>query len=206
MSAALRELRQALGEQRIGPLPSFSLLHAVKALAVLAEAGPIGRGALAKRLGLGEGAIRTLLSRLGGCGLIRASRKGCELAGKGRELWRAIRSKLANETPIGKTTASPCEHCFAILVRQAAEKVKLGVEQRDEAIKAGARGALTLVVKGGKLRMPGVSEDVSADFPDLFEAVMRSLAPSEGDAVVVAYADDPLAAEYGALAAALSLL
>ncbi|RLI07808.1 hypothetical protein DRO32_03320 [Candidatus Bathyarchaeota archaeon] len=65
---------------------------------------------------------------------------------------------------------------------------------------------MTLVVKGGKLRMPGVSEDVSADFPDLFEAVMRSLAPSEGDAVVVAYADDPLAAEYGALAAALSLL
>ena len=206
MSEAVSELKRILGVQRAGPLPSFSLLHAIKALAVLAESGPIGRATLSRRLGLGEGAVRTLLGKLAEHELVRSTRRGCELDERGRELWASLASKLAKRAKISGTPVLAHPHGFAILVKGAAEKVRLGVEQRDEAIRAGARGAVTLVLKDGKLRMPGVSDDVSHDYPDLFRAVMQELGPQEGDAVVIAYADEALAAEYGALAAALSLL
>jgi len=207
MAEALCRLRKALGEQRVGPLPSFSLLHAIKALDLLARAGPLGRAALARRLGIGEGAVRTLLNRLIKHGLVRTTRQGCELAERGRELWGELSSHMAKMAELGgPALPPPYTHGFAILVKRAAGKVRLGIEQRDEAIRAGARGAITLVLEGGRLRMPGVSEDVSADYPGLYRAVAESLRPDEGDVVIIAYAEDLLAAEYGALAAALSLL
>lgn len=146
------------------------------------------------------------MSRLVRANLIKVLRSGCILTEKGEGLWAELRSRLAGKARISGVGVPLGEHGFAILVRQGARRVRLGVEQRDEAIRAGAQGAIILVYQGGRLRMPGVSEDVSVDYPDLFGEVMSALGPREGDAVVIAYADDPLTAEYGALAAALSLL
>jgi len=51
-----------------------------------------------------------------------------------------------------------------------------------------------------------ISEDVSKDFPEAYRQVMETLRPQEGDAIVIGSADEPKKAEYGALAAAWTLL
>jgi len=204
MSSAIRVLEELVRPEAPGPFPCFSKLHVVKALASMARSGSIGRAGLAQVLGLGEGATRTLIGKLSKHGLVEVTRRGCSLTERGKALWKEICSKLPKMTEI-KAIPVPGKG-FAVLVRGEARNVRLGINQRDEAVRAGARGAMILVFEQGKLRMPGVSEDVSVDFPELFEEVMSVLEPKEGDVVVVAFADSDLIAEYGALAAALSFL
>ena len=158
---------------------------------------------MAREVGLGEGAIRTVLSRLSGAGLIEVSRRGCRLTEEGRALLASLRSRLVE---LGPMVVRPIPAVgFAYLVRGAADKVRLGVEQRDEAVRAGAEGAMTLVFREGKLVMPGVSEDVGRDYPELWER-LEEVGLGEGDVVVIAFAGDERRARYGALAAALTLL
>ena len=139
-------------------------------------------------------------------GLVQFSRSGCALTSKGRDLWNEINSKIATKAEINKTEVTVGSHNVAILVRGAGNRVTSGVEQRDAAIKAGALGATTLVVRGGRLVIPMISEDVSKDFPEAYRQVMETLRPQEGDAIVIGSADEPRKAEYGALAAAWTLL
>jgi len=205
MSTVEEKLRELAEGRAPGPPASFTKLHVLKAIWLLAEQGTIGRASLAQKLGLGEGVTRTLLKRLLRAGLVRTSRSGCEITEEGRALWEELRRKLARIASV-RWTGELGQYGVAVLVKGGASKVRLGVEQRDEAIRAGAKGALVLVLEGGRLRMPGVSEDIRVDYPELFEEITTSLEPEEGDAVVVAYADDAVSAEYGALAAALDLL
>ena len=75
------------------------------------------------------------------------------------------------------------------------------MEQRDAAFLAGARGATTLILKGGKLVMPSSDLDMGKEYPSMFEKISYSLKPKEGDAVVIGSADTLRTAEYGAIAA-----
>jgi hypothetical protein len=70
----------------------------------------------------------------------------------------------------------------------------------------GAKGATTLLFKEGKLTIPPDQRDVAEDFPKIHEELVGSLKPEENDAIVIGSADTLEKAEYGALAAALSLL
>ena len=52
------------------------------------------------------------------------------------------------------------KHNCAVLVKGMAHRIKMGCEQRDEAVRAGAVGATTLFVKDGQIVFPG-----DEDFP-----------------------------------------
>ncbi len=204
MSSVLEIIEGILGPQAPGPIPSFSKIHVIMVLDTLYRSGPMGRASLARAVGLGEGAIRTMLGRLSSAGLVEVSRRGCRLTEEGLELWRSLSSRLVR---LGEVERAPVgARGFAYLVREGAGRVRLGVEQRDEAVRAGADGAITLVVREGKLVMPGISDDVDSDYPEFSEELRALARPAEGDAIVIAFAGDARLAEYGALAAALSLL
>jgi len=207
MPTTVKEVLEKLsGGRAPGPLPTFNVLHAVKTLEILAREGIVGRFKLSQELDIGEGSVRTLLKRMKEAGLVQFSRSGCALTSKGRDLWNEINSKIATKAEINKTEVTVGSHNVAILVRGAGNRVTSGIEQRDAAIKAGALGATTLVVRGGRLVIPMISEDVSKDFPEAYRQVMETLRPQEGDAIVIGSADEPRKAEYGALAAAWTLL
>jgi hypothetical protein len=70
---------------------------------------------------------------------------------------------------------------------------------------AGAKNATTMVLKGGKLAIPSVTKDLVKDFPRAANQ-MKILQAKEMDVIVIVGADSIEKAEYGALAAAWTLL
>jgi len=207
MSTQLKKLLEDIcGIRAPGPLPTFTVLHVVKALEVIARDGSVGRFRLSQELGVGEGVVRTLLKRMKDAGIVRSARSGCILTQNGVKLWEELRSKLARKVELGRSEISLGEYNVAILVKGSGSKVSAGLEQRDAAVKAGALGAVTIVMREGKLQIPMISDDASKDFPRVYQQVVKALQPQEGDVIVVGSANEKLAAEYGALAAAWTLL
>jgi hypothetical protein len=89
----------------------------------------------------------------------------------------------------------------------SARNLKAGLEQRDAAVKVGAAGASTYIMKSGKFAIPGGSSDCEKDFPSKVWSVLRQqLSPKSGDAVILCGARDETTAKLGALSAALTLV
>lgn len=189
-----------------GPAPSFSAFDVVKVLRAIAEEGAIGRGKISEKSGLGEGAVRTLLRRLSKAGLVSTSRSGCSLTTKGENLWRKISETIPHLSEIDKNELTFAEHNFVIQVRGAGKKVRKGLEQRDAAVRAGAKGAVTIVYRNKKLALPGLTDDISHSFPKAYRQIMNLMNLKENDVVIIACADTIENAEYGALAAAWTLI
>ena len=193
------------GEKAPGPSPSFSAVHVIKALELIAEK-PIGRNKLSKELFLGEGATRTLIDRLKDYSLISVDRAGCVFSKKGEKLWATTREVLPRKIVLEKSGLTLAAFNVAMLVKGHGDKVKFGMEQRDAALMTGAKGATTLLFKEGKLVFPPENRDVAQDFPKVVKRIVDSLKPKENDVVIIGSADTMEKAEYGALAAALSLI
>jgi len=199
-----RSLEKLTREKAPGPNPSFSSFHFLLALELIAKK-PIGRNKMAHELGIGEGATRTLIGRLKEEDLASISKAGCALTKKGMELWKEYTSNI-KKARIEKNELTFAECSFAVLVKRSGHKVRTGMEQRDAAIVAGARGATTILFKKGLLVFPAVKRNMKKDFPKASDQIMGLLKPQEDDTIIVVSSDDPAKAEHGALAAAWTLI
>jgi len=181
-----------------GPLPRFTEIHAQMALKLIEKYGRIGRKRLVEKLGVGEGSMRTILEKLCKQGLITSSRGGHSLTGKGKKFLYTLPNFVqvdAGDLTVGKFDV-------ATVVSGASGKVKNGVEQRDEAMKAGADGATILIFRRGKLQFPGESMKVQEK---LSRRLVAALRPRNGDVVIIGTGKDAAKAEAGARAAAQTL-
>jgi predicted transcriptional regulator len=199
-------LESLLKEKAPGPYPSFSILHILKALELITKTQQLGRGKLSEELKIGEGATRTLIERLKDADLVSASRKGCTLTAKGEKVWSEFQSTFPQKIKLKKNELSSAECNVAVQVSGGGKRVRAGLEQRDAAMIAGARGAITIVSRNQKLFIPTISEDLARDFPGVFGQITEILKLKENDAVVIGNADNWNQAEYGALAAAWTLI
>lgn len=206
LMSAKKTLETLIKEKAPGPAPSFQVFHVIKILELVADSS-VGRGLLSKELAIGEGATRTLIERLKEENLISVSKAGCTLTQKGRELWKEIKEIFPAKTKLEKSRLALAACNVAILVKGKTNRIKMGMEQRDAAFLAGAKGATTLVMKRGKLMMPGESKDIEtkAD-PDTYRKIIDSLKPRECDVIVIGSAATYVEAEYGAIAAAWTLI
>jgi predicted transcriptional regulator len=198
-------LEQTTSEKAPGPSPSFSVFHLLHAIELISEK-TIGRSKLAENLNVGEGTVRTIINRLKDADLVATSKAGCTLTNEGLRLWREYKSIFKKKIEIGKNELTLASRSFAILIKDHGHKVKSGVEQRDAAVMAGAKGATTIMFKEGRLKIPSVSEDVAKDFPNVANQIVRLLKPEENDVIVIGSADSLEKAEYGTLAAAWTVL
>jgi len=198
-------LEKITSEKAPGPSPSFSVFHLLHAIELISEK-TIGRSKLAENLKVGEGAVRTIINRLKDAGLVAISRDGCTLTSEGLRLWREYKSIFKKKIEIGKNELTLANRSFAILIKDRGHKVKSGVEQRDAAVMAGAKGATTIMFKEGRLKIPSVSDDVTKDFPNAANQIVRLLEPEENDVIIIGSADSLGKAEYGTLAAAWTVL
>ena len=189
-----------------GRSPIFTEVHIVKALETVSTEEAVGRIKLSKTLGLGEGVTRTLVKHLRNEGIIEISRSGIVLSVSGRELFSLLKSKIGGETEVPKSSLTVGSFNVAVLIRDEADVVTYGLEQRDAAIKAGASGATTLVFSHNRLAMPGTSEDVFQNIESIHDMLISNLKPKENDVIIIGSAEDRLTAELGAKAAVLELL
>ncbi len=206
MSASLKKFIQGIaGKKAPGPSTTFTVFHIFYALEIMSQK-PLGRNKLAKKLNVGDGAVRTIISRLRNAGLIETSKEGCSLANKGLEVWRQFEQVFPKRIEIQKSELSESEFNFAFLVKNSGQKVRSGIDQRDAAIIAGARKALVIVFKNGHLHIESVSDRIEKDYPKAASQILKQLAPEDNDVIIVAGADSALKAKRGAFAASWSLI
>ena len=189
-----------------GPAPSFNEAHVVKALEIIGKSGTVGRIRLSKELGLGEGTTRTLLKHLKNEGITQSSRSGISFSETGKKLFSDLRSKVSEGVDVASSPLTVGSFNIAVLVRDSAQAVGSGMEQRDTAIKSGASGATTLVFSGNKLSMPACVNDISESTSSLHDEIVTKLNPNENDVIIVGSGENRKLAEIGAKMAAIKLL
>jgi len=187
----------------VGAAPSFTEAHVVRTLMVLGR-GEAGRKKLVKLLGLGEGSVRTILKRLDGEGLIESSKRGHSLTGKGKTRLDAVFSRFSEPAELTTYDIATGKPKYYTVVKNAAPKIRLGLNERDTAIKAGADGALVIVKRGGRLVFPSEEAGLSS-IPETMK-VFEGLPLADGDVVVVCFAESGQNAMDGVVSIALGLV
>jgi len=167
---------------------------------------PVGRNKLARQLNVGEGAVRTIISRLKQAGLIKPSKEGCSLTCKGRDVWKTLVERFPIRVELGNIDLVKTEYSYAFLVKNSGHKIKSGIEQRDAAIVAGAQRAVIMVCKGTRLVIDSVSENLEAQFPVSASQIMNSMQPQDNDVLIIVGAKTLPKAKHGAFAASWTLL
>ena len=202
---ALNTIERVAAKIAPGRLHSFAEAHVVKALEEIDIQQPVGRMKLSKDLHLGEGEARTLIKHLKIEGLIDVSRSGIALSNAGKKLLSSLRSYISKELDVPSTPLTVASFNVAIRVTGTKDSVKYGLEQRDAAILAGAKGATTLVFTQNRLTLAGTHEDISKSDPLLLVKLLK-LSLKEGDVLVIGSGEEKIRAELGAMVAALELL
>ncbi|MFQ6011633.1 MAG: DUF4443 domain-containing protein [Nitrososphaerales archaeon] len=180
----LSQLDEVVRTTYPGPSISFSMVDGIRAVMELGV-DEIGREKLAKNLGIGNGAVRTLIKRLERLGLLEKGPHGCRLTKKGQGVFGILKTKLM----VGEISGGPLStdrYTKTLLIRGGANSVKMGLEQRDAAIREGATGATSLIFDSGRFVIPGGSKDCEQDFPSLlWQKLRKSLRPVDGDLIIV---------------------
>jgi hypothetical protein len=202
---ALKTAERVASKIAPGRLPSFAEAHVLIALEDISFQKTVGRMKLAKDLCLGEGEARTLVKHMKNEGLIQISKSGISLSMKGTKLLSSLRALLSEPVEIPSTPLTVGKFNVAVRARGLGDSVKYGLEQRDAAIIAGAKGATTLIFAKAKLSMPGTGEDASKSNPSLLPA-LSSLDLKQGDVIIIGRADIKIKAELGATTAAIELI
>ena len=187
---------------RYGPVHRFADYHVFKTLSILSDGRRKGRKQLAEMVDVGEGSMRTIIEYLREREMIDVKQTGVKISAKGHEFLSKLPIFMERVEPTDSTLG---ERSAAVLVKGQSMKIKMGVEQRDSAIKAGAEGATTIIVSGGQLVVPP-DYDLDKERPEFAETLRRLLAVSEGDVIIIGTAKTYARAEDGALAAAFELI
>jgi predicted transcriptional regulator len=201
----LEIVNKVAGKIAPGRSPSFTEAQVMKALEEISLQVSVGRLKLSKDLSLGEGEIRTLVRHLKNEGLIDVSNSGMSLSSDGRRLLSRLRTLISEPREIQSTPLTVAPFNVAVRVMGMKDFIRYGLEQRDAAIMAGAKGATTLIFAENKLTMPGMKEDVLESDPSIL-ASLSKLSLKEGDVIIIGSANEKINAELGARNAALGLL
>jgi predicted transcriptional regulator len=192
-------------EKAPGPSTTFSMFHIFFALELMAQK-PIGRNKLAEKMGVGEGAIRTIISRLKDADLIVTAKEGCSLTEKGAKTWKQFEELFPTRVDIEQTELTHSAFNYAFLVKNSGHKIASGIEQRDAAIMGGAKRAIVIVSKNRHLVIDSVSGSIEKEFPQAASKILKNLKPQDNDVIIIAGADTPVKAKRGAFAAAWVLI
>jgi len=179
----------------ISPGAKFSEYDLVKALFNLEETS-YGRNKLMQELSLSEASTRSLMDNLKDAGYAMDSTKGLLLTKKGQTFVENLHKKLSGPVLVDNFE----QISIAFLVKGVSRKVNLGLTERDTAVRAGANGALVLVISKGKFGMPGAKE-FEKENKNLFEELQDKLKPEDGDVVIMAFSSSEKTAGAGAWAA-----
>ena len=167
----------------------------------LCGSGRISRQELAERIGVGEGAIRNLLSCLRRMGLIETTRRGNVLTAEGIKL-RDMTGIVLPGCEVSGIVEGECN--YALLARGKGRLLDSSIAYRDAAIRVGAKSCMLVRMDGDKVFSP-YCESVQLGYPDLSD-LAAEIGMRGGDVVVVCGADTLQIASSAAFGAMTKLL
>lgn len=167
----------------------------------------IGRYTLKNILNLSEGVIRSLLKDLSKKNLLKASKAGSELTLKGKEFFKKIikSSGIINIKEFKELKIISNKYCFGIHVKSP-KKIFSELEIRDEAVKKGAKGAITMIFKNNKLGIPSLSKKIIKTYSEELKNIESSFSLNEGDIIILSFGDDKWRTLEGGISATISLI
>jgi len=167
----------------------------------------IGRYTLKDILNLSEGVIRSLLKDLSEKNYLKTSKAGSELTSKGKEFFEKIikSSKIIDIKEFKELKLISNKYCFGIHIEHP-KKIFSELEIRDEAIKKGAKGAITMIFKNNKLEIPSLSKRIIKIYSKELKNIESSFSLNEGDIIILSFGDDKWRALEGGISAAISLI
>ena len=139
--------------------------------------------------------------------MVTVTENGVQLSKIGKENLRKLLHQLSINKIISleESDLAHASSAMGVHVSKAYRSGMTGIAQRDEAIKAGAEGSITVAVLGKKLVIPPDNKSI-AELAPKDNAMLRSeLEPSDKDLIIIGFGKDPGHALAGALAAVLSL-
>jgi hypothetical protein len=164
---------------------SFGIGHIFIALQLAKQNGHISRDLLGSELSLGGGSIKTLIKHLKTTDMIKTSNAGTILSEKGEKIILQILSHIPKETIIPKSSITVGKFNYAVLIKNIANSIHSGIEQRDIAIKSGATGATTLIFKDGKFLVPKTNFNALAGESNMQKILMGNLQPENNDVIII---------------------
>ncbi len=199
----LKRLTEIDGKSK-GPATTFTAYDAMAAILAIGHSGKIGRGKLGTELNMGPGAVRTLITKLKHMRYITISGEGCSLTKSGTLLFEEISDKLHMCGEARLKELSLGNYYFVIKIHNVETLPQNVLELRDEAVRAGAVGALLLRYNSGRLvfadsQIPCQETKNSRDW-DILVSLCNL---REGDLLAVAFAAEQKGAREGALAMGL---
>lgn len=167
--------------------------------------GRIGRYILSKEIGLSESTARTLLKFLKRERLIiSVPKSGHRLSDVGLKIFEHIKRYIGNVKEIKELEELRlAKYAIGILIKRASKYIKKGLEERDDAVRAGAKGATIIVYERDTFSVPSV-------YPELAEeeknTLIKFFSPSDGDVIAIVFADNRSFVKQAAFAVAYHLL
>ena len=166
---------------------SFDVVHIFKSLQLIERKGHVSRDILSIELGLGQGIIKTLIKHLKMQKMIYTTNSGTKMTEKGKSIFSQLLTSMPVEMIIPRCSVALGKFNYAVLLKQFNFAIKSGIEQRDAAIKIGAKGATTLLYKDAKFIMPSnMTYDPLRKEPQIRTLLIERFYPlEEGDAVII---------------------
>jgi len=185
----------------------FGYVHVILALFAFAEKfNGIGRYALGKMLNIGEGMSRSIVTKLQEKNIItpKSKRKGHVLTPEGMLLFQKIQHHIfyCGPAPDSCKKIIVRGQPYLCFVRKGVDRVGLGIEVRDAAIKVGGYGATCLVMQQEKLRFPHDDTRLDSEIQDGF---LKLELLKDGDVIIIGAGETEAIARLAALNAALSI-
>lgn len=203
MRQQIKLLQNIVSRKGSSKVLTFSIPHVFKALQLLQLDKFVSRSKLSKELHLGEGAIKTLILHLKDAKMVDTTKSGTYLTSKGKKFSENLSKVITNECKLNKSKIAQGKYNHAIILKNYANAIKTGIEQRDFAILYGSSGCITLLYKNNKIIFPGEDRDCLEDDPTTRKKLYDNLCPGEGDVIIISSSDDSFVAEVSAKNSAL---
>ena len=182
---------------------TFGIEHVVKTMQMMTIEKYVSRATLCRELRLGEGSVKTIISHLKKSGYASSIKSGTFLLENGWYLINEISKFVPSETSIKKSKFLPSEYNYAILLRNFADYIIDGMDQRDFAVKFGATGALTTTYHNYEFRIATSESFYLIVDKETEKTLIKHLQPKEGDVVIITFASNEITAELAAKSSAL---
>jgi len=176
-------------------------------LLIVYKLGSMGRITLSRILDLPEGTVRGILRRMELSKMIESTSRGVKLTERGVEELSKLLDKRCIEgifvmEPgfLGLNMPSVIVH-----IRGKAKSIRLGLEERDKAIGAGAKALVAIRCVDGRLEIPGVVDDICREGEQYAHILREKFNLRDGDLILAVFSDNVWRALIAALHVAESI-